>query len=92
MAVGAGVGVPLGVLAIGVLVWLFIRERRKAGKLQEQWQQQWQAEMERRTTEHNAQNNKPYQATGANAGWHELANPHSHELGGSERRELDAQG
>lgn len=90
LAVGAGVRVPLGRLAIGILIWLFFRERRKAGKLREQWSQQWQAEMERRNGRHVGQEVKGHQGANLNASWFELSNPQPHELGGSER-ELDAQ-
>lgn len=51
-AVGAGVGVPLGILAVGVIVFLFWRERRTARKREEERR----AEMEKK---YSTQANEP---------------------------------
>lgn len=92
LAVGAGVGVPLGVLALGIIGFLVWRERRTRGELQRQWKQQWQIEQQKRNGAqdtlgigkdgHRPEDSQPSPTNVSNVRWHELPGPQPHELDG----------
>ena len=88
LAIGAGVGVPLGVLAVGVVAFLFWRERSNRGRAQQA--ELLQANSRARLRKQDVRRESHRQAHGSsNLEWYEL--PHqadAHELDIRSPREI----